>query len=425
VSCRLKTTALFAVLLGVFGFEENGLAEPPPFFNCYRGPLRISSKSALWRAMLGLPQTFSLAKRSRACVPCSSPPSQLDRPTPACLLHGLRKMSRCCLRKAPSPLIPGSLASPSAVAHIINAKYVDGLPLYRQEQQWSRLGVEISRQTMANWVVYAADRWLESLYERLRTELLRPDILHADETTVQVLREDRREDESKSFMWLYRTGRDGPPIVLFDYKTTRAGKHPKKCLAGFKGYLHVDGYSAYDMLSDVTLVGCWAYARRKFDEALKVLPAEKRASPTVAMEGLTFCDRLFDIEREIADATPAERYKVRLKKSRPVWTISVSGLKPSQWMSYLKTCSVALSNIAGASGRNSSASFWTEDWSSTTTVASAPSNRLSSAARDGSSATRPREPGPAPLSTASWKRSYLSSTSATYSRDFPTSKTGI
>jgi transposase len=219
---------------------------------------------------------------------------------------------------APKPVIPGSLASPSAVAHVMNAKYVDGLPLYRQEQQWSRLGVELSRQTMANWVVYAADKWLEPLYGRLRRELLSRGILHADETTVQVLHEDGREAESKSCMWLYRTGRDGPPIVLFDYKTSRSETHPKKFLAGFKGYLHVDGYPGYDRVPDVTLVGCWAHARRKFDEALKVLPADKRASPSVAMEGLTFCNRLFDIERELADATPEERYKVRLEKSVPV-----------------------------------------------------------------------------------------------------------
>lgn len=220
--------------------------------------------------------------------------------------------------KAPAPVIPGSLASPSAVAYIMNAKYVDGLPLYRQEQQWSRLGVELSRQTMANWVVYAADKWLEPLYDRLREHLLKGNILNADETAFQVLHEDGREAESKSCMWLYRTGRDGPPIVLFDYKTTRAGKHPKKFLSGFKGYLQVDGYSGYDMLPDVTLVGCWAHARRKFDEALKVLPADKRLSPSVALDGLSFCNKLFAIERDLSDVTPEERCKARLERSRPV-----------------------------------------------------------------------------------------------------------
>lgn len=222
------------------------------------------------------------------------------------------------IAKAPSPVIPNSLASASLVAHVMNAKYTDGLPLYRQEQQWSRLGVEISRQTMANWVVYAADKWLERLYGRLHEHLLKRDILQADETTLHVLHEEGREAESQSYMWIYRSGNDGPPVVLFDYKTTRAGKHPKKFLSGFKGYLQVDGYSGYGMLPDVTLVGCWAHARRKFDEALKAMPADKRLSASVTLEGLGFCNKLFAIERDLSDMPPEERFKARLKRSRPV-----------------------------------------------------------------------------------------------------------
>ncbi|HHY95025.1 MAG TPA: IS66 family transposase [Firmicutes bacterium] len=219
---------------------------------------------------------------------------------------------------APSPVIPNSLASPSAIAYITTQKYVDGLPLYRQEEQLARLGIELSRQTMANWVTYAADRWLSPLYDRLHEHLLRRDILQADETTVQVLHEEGRAAQTQSYMWLYRTGREPPPIVLFDYKTTRASKHPERFLAGFKGYLQVDGYAGYDGLPDVTLVGCWARARRKFDEALKVLPADKRSAPVAAREGLNFCNQLFDIERDLKEAGPEERHQARLERSRPV-----------------------------------------------------------------------------------------------------------
>jgi transposase len=218
---------------------------------------------------------------------------------------------------APSPVIPGSLASPSAVAYVMSQKYSDGLPLYRQEEQLARLGVELSRQTMANWVICAAERWLSPLYDRLHEQLLERDILQADETTVQVLHEDGRAAQTQSYMWLYRTGREPPPIVLFDYRTTRASKHAQRFLAGFKGYLQVDGYAGYDGLPGVTLVGCWAHARRKFDEALKVLPADKRPG-SVAMEGLEFCNRLFAIERDLKEAGPEERYKARLERSRPV-----------------------------------------------------------------------------------------------------------
>ena len=149
---------------------------------------------------------------------------------------------------APAPVIPGSIASPSAVAYIMNGKYADGMPLYRQEQQLERLGVELSRQNMANWMIYASDRWLSRIYDRLHEELLKLDIAHADETTLQVLHEDGRAAETKSYMWLYRSGRYGPPIVLFDYQTTRSGKHPRAFLEGFKGYLHIDGYDGYNGL---------------------------------------------------------------------------------------------------------------------------------------------------------------------------------
>lgn len=140
------------------------------------------------------------------------------------------------------------------IAYIMDQKYTNSMPLYRQEKQLSRLGIELSRQTMANWLLAVADPWLKILYDRMHEQLIKRDILHADETTLQVLREPGRNAESKSYMWLYRTGRDGPPIVLYDYQTTRASKHPVSFLTGFKGYLHTDGYSAYGQLKEVTLL---------------------------------------------------------------------------------------------------------------------------------------------------------------------------
>jgi len=119
-------------------------------------------------------------------------------------------------------------------------------------------------------------------------------------------------------LWLYRSSREGPGIVLYDYQRTRASKHPNRFLAGFKGYLHVDGYAGYNALTNITLVGCWAHARRKFDEALKALPAEKSNAQVAAKEGLEFCNRLFAIERKIKELSAEERYKIRLERSRPL-----------------------------------------------------------------------------------------------------------
>jgi len=218
----------------------------------------------------------------------------------------------------PNPILPGSVASPSMLAYIMDQKYTLSQPLYRQEQQFSRLGIELSRQTMANWLLNTVDPWLKIIYDRMHELLIKQDILHADETTLQVLKEPGRSAETKSYMWLYRTGRDGPPIVLYDYQTTRASKHPISFLAGFKGYLQTDGYSGYGQIDGVTLVGCFAHARRKFTEALKALPADQKDKPVAAKLGLDYCNRLFSIERQLKDLSDEERYIKRLELSKPV-----------------------------------------------------------------------------------------------------------
>jgi len=203
-----------------------------------------------------------------------------------------------------NPVLPGSLASPSAVAHIMTQKYVEAMPLYRQEQSLARQGIELSRQTLANWMIQGAERWLVPLYERMHKHLLKQEILHADESDLQVLHEPERSATNKSYLWLYRTGRAGPAIVLYDYRITRAHKHARQFLTGFKGYLHVDGYAGYNGLPNITLVGCWAHARRGFDKALKALPAESRTAEVAAKEGLAYCNRLFALEREIHELSP-------------------------------------------------------------------------------------------------------------------------
>jgi transposase len=227
----------------------------------------------------------------------------------------------------PKPVAPGSLASPSMLAYIMSQKYVDAMPLYRQEKQFARLGVTLSRQTLANWMIHGASRWLQLLYDRMRTHLLARDILHADETPLQVLREPGRSAETISYLWLYRTGREGPAIVLYEYQKTRGGEHPRNFLSGFHGYLHVDGYPGYHKVTGATLVGCWAHARRKFDEALKALPDDKQKGAVTAREGLDFCNRLFAIERDIKDAPPEERLKIRTERSRPVVDAFLSWLR--------------------------------------------------------------------------------------------------
>ena len=216
-------------------------------------------------------------------------------------------------------IIPGSFATPEAIAHIMTQKFVMGSPLYRQEQEMNRKGISLSRQTMSNWILKATEDYLIPVYEQLHKELLKRDVLHADETTLQVLHEPGKKPQSDSYMWLYRTSGDtDKPIVLYEYQPGRGAMHPKEFLAEYKGYLHTDGYAGYhDLGKDITVVGCWAHARRKFDEAVKSLPKGK-AKGSSASQGLAYCNLLFGIEQEIADKTAEQRYEERLKQAKPV-----------------------------------------------------------------------------------------------------------
>ena len=218
-------------------------------------------------------------------------------------------------------IIPGSFATPEAIAHIMTQKFVMGSPLYRQEQELNRKGISLSRQTMSNWILKATEDYLAPVYEQLHKELLKRDVLHADETTLQVLHELGKKPQSDSYMWLYRTSGDtDKPIVLYEYQPGRGAKHPKEFLSGYTGYLHTDGYAGYhDLGEDITVVGCWAHARRKFDEAVKSLPKGK-AKGSSASQGLAYCNLLFEIEQGLSEkkATEKERYDERLEQAKPV-----------------------------------------------------------------------------------------------------------
>ena len=221
----------------------------------------------------------------------------------------------------PAQPIPRSFASPSLLAYIIVAKFMDSLPLYRQEVIFKRLSIDLSRATLSNWVLKSAEL-LTPFYDRLHEHLIRQQIIQADETTLNVI-QDGRETKSKSYMWLYQSGSQAIecPIVLYEYQATRAGLHAKNFLQGFSGYLQVDGFAGYHALEadDCLLVGCMAHARRKFDEALKALPkASRRNKMGMVQTALRKITRLYAIEKQIKDLSPEQRYLIRQEKSRPI-----------------------------------------------------------------------------------------------------------
>ena len=216
-------------------------------------------------------------------------------------------------------LLPGSFASAEAVAYLATQKFVMYSPLYRLEQEFNRQGLKLSRQTMANWLLNTSEKWLRPVYGTLHKQLCRETVLHTDETTLQVLKELGRSSTRKSYMWLYRTsGCAKQAVVLYEYQPTRKAEHAEAFLQGFSGWLHADGYQGYHKLPEnIRVVGCWAHARRKFDEALQTLPKEMQKDSPAAI-GECYCSRLFKLEQALAELMPEERYEKRLEQEKPV-----------------------------------------------------------------------------------------------------------
>ena len=218
----------------------------------------------------------------------------------------------------PRSLMNHSLASASSVAYTMYQKYVNAVPLYRQEKDWERLGLKLSRATMANWIIRCSEDHFSPVTEHMRNELLDRDVIHVDETPVQVLKEKDRSTQSRSYMWVYRTGNDGKaPVVLFDYRPSRSGDNAVRYLEGFRGYMHSDGYAGYNKLTDVVRCGCWAHLRRKFVEAIPNGKATE-SGDSIAETGRDYCDKLFNIEDSLRDMNPEDRYAKRLELERPV-----------------------------------------------------------------------------------------------------------
>lgn len=296
---------------------------------------------------------YSLSEGERICPTCNSHLHEMSKeirrelkviPAQVVVVEHVRNIYACrnCEKenistpiitaKMPNPVLKGSFVSPSLMAYTMHRKYSEAVPLYRQEQQFKNFGIDLSRQNLANWVIHGANTWLKHLYDRMHDYLLKEPILHADESVFQVLDEDGKKPTSKSYMWLYATGMYSNPIFLYEYQPSRAKKHPKEFLKGFNGFLQTDGYPGYNAVEDVTLVGCFAHAKRGFTDTLKALPKDATTSRTNAEEGLGFCDKLFKLEKEYRKEklSPEETYKKRLEKTKPILQDFLSWLKTKE-----------------------------------------------------------------------------------------------
>lgn len=213
----------------------------------------------------------------------------------------------------PPQLIPQGIVTPGLVAHILTAKFVDSLPFYRQEKQFARLGVDISRSTMVSWAMFVA-KACEPLLGLFKQELLANHILNLDETTLQVLNEQGRTNTSTSYIWAFMGGNPERPTVLFEYQATR-GSQALEFLQDYKGFIQTDGYKAYEALGQspwIIHVGCLAHVRRKFMDVLKISKREKNKGGT-AQEILDLISQIYHLENILA----AQKLKPeRIKEQR-------------------------------------------------------------------------------------------------------------
>lgn len=211
------------------------------------------------------------------------------------------------------------MGGPSAIAWVMYQKYCNAIPLYRQEKDFEQYGAKIGRATLANWIIKNSKECFAPMYDYFRKKLLERRFLMADETPVQVLKEPNRRPESKSYMWIYRTGEDGGvPIIMYRYSETRAGENARRFLEDYDGYLMCDGYSGYNKIKTAKRCSCWAHARRYLVEAVPQGKENDITEP--AVQGITYIDKLFRLEKQIRQRhqDPDAVKDARLKKEMPV-----------------------------------------------------------------------------------------------------------
>jgi len=241
----------------------------------------------------------------------------------------------------PVQLIPKSHATAGLLAHIAVSKFADGLPLYRQQKMFDRLGIELSRATMSKWMVQAAGR-CSGLIDLLREQIRSGPLIGIDESPLQVLKEAGRKNTSKSYMWVYRGGPPDRPLLLYDYQKTRSGKTALAFLHDYKGYIQTDDFSGYDHLDQkpgIVHLGCWAHARRKFVKVATVRKKHrsKRVNPkSLADQALDYIGKLYRIEKDARrqELDADQIHRLRQEKAKPLldqfkdWLVASKPLTP-------------------------------------------------------------------------------------------------
>lgn len=328
--------------LGLFNEAESAadpkVLEPVPFEEPIKRTRAGYKRKEVFKNLPQQDQVYKLDKSQRSCPTCNEDLSQAGKkflrseikyiPAEISIVNIYQETYECrkCKKEGrpaifnpytPEPVLQHSYATASSVAWTMYQKFVQSVPLYRQEKEWKQMGFSLSRATLSNWILKTSEEWLIPVVERLHEELIKEKYLHADETPVQVLNEPGKKNTTKSYMWVYATSKAAErQIRIFKYATGRAGNYAKEFLKGFNGYLHTDAYSGYGKVTGISHCLCWAHVRRYFVDAS---PKDmKSPEATLPATGIAYCNQLFDWERKFKDLSSEDRKKKRLEYEKPV-----------------------------------------------------------------------------------------------------------
>ena len=234
---------------------------------------------------------------------------------------------KCHFQKAavPVPPLAYSISTPSLIAQVMYQKFALGLPLSRQEKDWYRLGLVLSRSNMANWVIRCSEEWFKPVYWRIYEKLLECDLIHMDETRIRCNKEEGKLPSSESFMWVMRSvASEDIQAAFFFYSRSRGGENARKLLKDFNGYLITDAYAGYDTVPDIKRALCWSHARRYLIESIPLDSQGKEIPGSKGAEGREYINLLFKVEEEIKNLPYEEKKQKRQDASKPIldafWT---------------------------------------------------------------------------------------------------------
>lgn len=290
--------------------EEYKLEEDKEKCPVCEGKLKQVGKEVVRQEIEFIPAKFKIKSYVRytyKCEKCGTNDSKKETPT-------------FVKTKLPNAILTHSFVSPSLATEVIYQKYYMGVPLYRQEKVWDDRGLVLPRSMMSNWCIKLTEYYFNDLYKLMLKKIKsNSQVLHCDETTMQCNKEVGRKATSNSYMWVLSSGElEKEKGVIFSYNTSRSAETAKNLLSDYKGILVTDGYSSYNNIENVKHAECWAHCRRKFYESVPLNSNGKMDTSCDGYKGVKFCDKLFEIENEIADLSVDKKLKIRNEKSKPI-----------------------------------------------------------------------------------------------------------